>query len=48
MEALPRERFDTLAATGRAPLAERPPREALTEWTLAFVTATTTFPGLTG
>ncbi|WP_226961424.1 MULTISPECIES: TetR/AcrR family transcriptional regulator [Streptomyces] len=48
LEALLRERFDTLAATGRALLADRPPREALTEWTLAFVTATTTFRGLTG
>ncbi|SOD64511.1 transcriptional regulator, TetR family [Streptomyces zhaozhouensis] len=47
LEALLGARFDTLTATGRTLLATRPPEAALTEWTHAFVTATTTFRGLT-
>ena len=47
LEELLRERFDALTATGGELLATRPPGPALAAWTHAFVTATTTFRGLT-
>ncbi|WP_062204935.1 TetR/AcrR family transcriptional regulator [Streptomyces sp. NBRC 109706] len=48
LEALLREHFDALGATGRELVTSRAPWPALTEWTRAFVAATTTFRGLTG
>ncbi|UED86492.1 TetR/AcrR family transcriptional regulator [Streptomyces profundus] len=48
LEALLREHFDALGASGRELLASHAPWPALTEWTRAFVAATTTFRGLTG
>ncbi|MEO3750101.1 helix-turn-helix domain-containing protein [Streptomyces sp. B6B3] len=48
LEALLRERFDALAATGRDLLGgRRPPEAALRVWVLALVEMSTTYRGLT-